>query len=234
MIATSDGNYAGIFANNSNTEPTVLFSNDGSGGTSGDSVPVMTAVGDRGACGMNSAGDVACSGQVKTLASVAGSEQKVEVYAMQSPENWFEDFGSAKLENGRATVAIDPQFAAIVNTGVEFHVFLTPQGECEGLYVASKSASGFEVRELHHGASSVAFDYRIVAKRAGHESERLADARDEMHGLTKLRDDIAARRARAHPAVKTALAVQKELPVLPIGPPPQPAHRSGSETSLPK
>ena len=57
---------------------------------------------------------------------------------MQSPENWFEDFGSAKLENGRVTVSIDPRFAQIVNTGVDYHVFLTPKGDCRGLYVANR------------------------------------------------------------------------------------------------
>jgi hypothetical protein len=120
------------------------------------------------------------------------------------------------------TVAIDPQFANIVNTGVQYHVFLTPSGDCKGLYVASRSALGFEVRELGNGGSAVEFDYRIVAKRTGHESERLADATEEMHGLTKLRDDLAARRAKPHPAAKPAMAEQKDLPVLPMGPPPAP------------
>jgi hypothetical protein len=191
IVGTADDNAAGNFINNSTGFATVTATNNGTGPT-GTAVPVITAIGAKGACGMNGSGDVACSGQMKTLAAVAGGEQKVEVYAVQSPENWFEDFGSANLENGRATVAIDPRFAQIVNTGVEFHVFLTPQGECEGLYVANKSAGGFEVRELHHGTSAVAFDYRIVAKRTGHEAERMTDATEEMHSLTKPRDDMAA------------------------------------------
>ena len=85
------------------------------------------------------------------------------------------DFGSAQLSAGEAVVDLEPDFAQTVNTGVEYHVFLTPRGECEGLYVASTTASGFEVRELHHGSSSVAFDYRIVALRKNFENIRLED-----------------------------------------------------------
>jgi hypothetical protein len=39
----------------------------------------------------------------------------VELYAMQSPENWFEDFGSGQLHDGVATVVLDPTFALAVN-----------------------------------------------------------------------------------------------------------------------
>jgi len=50
---------------------------------------------------------------------------------------------------------------------------LTPLGDCNGLYVADKTATGFEVRESGGGASSVGFDYRIVAKRTGYEDVRM-------------------------------------------------------------
>ena len=54
---------------------------------------------------------------------------------MESPEHWFEDFGTAKLRRGR------------------------------GLFVYRKSAASFEVRELMGGKSSIAFCYRIVGRR---------------------------------------------------------------------
>jgi len=94
---------------------------------------------------------------------------------MQSTENWFEDFGSAQLSHGSTAISLDPTFLETVNTAVDYHVFLTPNGDCKGLYVANKSASGFEVRELGGGASSVSFDYRIVARRKGYENIRLAE-----------------------------------------------------------
>ena len=88
---------------------------------------------------------------------------------------WFEDYGSGQLVSGVATVNIDPAYAQTVNTGVEYHVFLTPDGDCQGLYVTARTATGFEVRELQQGRSNVAFDYRIIALRRGYETKRLAD-----------------------------------------------------------
>ena len=41
---------------------------------------------------------------------------------------------------------------------MEYHVFLTPNGDCKGLYIAAKTPTSFEVRELGGGTSSVRFD----------------------------------------------------------------------------
>jgi hypothetical protein len=97
---------------------------------------------------------------------------------MESPEVWFEDFGSETLVNGVAKVGLEPLFAKTVNATVDYHVFLTPLGDCQGLYIASKGPDSFEVRELGGGASNIAFDYRIVAKRSGYENARLDLAED--------------------------------------------------------
>jgi hypothetical protein len=94
------------------------------------------------------------------------------LYCVESPESWFEDFGSGKLAGGRAMVALDETFAKLV-TCKDYHVFLTPEGDCNGLYVHRKSGSGFEVRELRKGASSVGFSYRIVARRRDVKGKRL-------------------------------------------------------------
>ena len=96
----------------------------------------------------------------------------VALYAVEAPENWFEDYGSEHLENGAATVTLDPTYAQTVNTGMEYHVFLTPKGDCNGLYVVNETANSFEVRELKRH-SNIAFDYRIIAKRNGYEQIRL-------------------------------------------------------------
>src|SRR5215216_1705729 len=86
------------------------------------------------------------------------------LHCMESPEHWFEDFGAAKLKNGRATVKLDSDFAKTIKRG-GYHVFVTPEGDCRGLYVRGKTAASFEVRELGGGKSSVVFSYRIVGKR---------------------------------------------------------------------
>jgi hypothetical protein len=74
-----------------------------------------------------------------------------------------------------------------VNTAIEYHVFLTPGGESEGLYVTNKTAQGFEVHEQHGGHSNISFDYRIMAKRAGHEKERLEDVTEHMKKQEEIR-----------------------------------------------
>jgi hypothetical protein len=72
-------------------------------------------------------------------------------------------------------VSIDPVFAQTVNLDEPYQVFLTPRGDC-GLYVAEASATGFTVRALGGQACSIAFDYRLIAKRLGYEGVRLAPA----------------------------------------------------------
>jgi hypothetical protein len=98
-------------------------------------------------------------------------------YCLESPECWFEDFGSANLKAGACLVKLDPQFAEAVDTG-EYHVFLSPEGDCKGLFVTAKTATGFQVREQASGTSNVRFSYRIVALRADVDAPRLAIAPD--------------------------------------------------------
>ena len=173
LVATADDNTAGLMENNSEY-PTLQLYNNGSGGAGPNIAGVMQATGKDGTCGIGSRGDLSCTGQVKTL-STTGSARMVETYTMQSAENWMEDFGSGSLSGGATTVTLDPVFLETANTGTEYHVFLTPRGDSKGLYVTNLTANGFEVHESGGGQSSLAFDYRIVAKRRGFESQRLTD-----------------------------------------------------------
>jgi hypothetical protein len=86
------------------------------------------------------------------------------LYCMESPELWFEDFGTGKLKRGRAVVKLDTDFAKVIKRG-DYRVFPTPEGDCRGLFVHRKSANTFEVRELMGGKSAIAFSYRIVGRR---------------------------------------------------------------------
>jgi hypothetical protein len=72
-------------------------------------------------------------------------------------------------------VQVDPGFADTVSETADYHVFLTPNGDSKGLYVSGKTAGSFEVHESGGGTSSLSFDYRIVAKRRGYETQRMAD-----------------------------------------------------------
>lgn len=140
-----------------------VYIDDDNGGETG----YFYVYGNPGYCRINETGQLFCTGTKSSVVQV--EEQSRALYAIESPDVWFEDFGAGQLVNGKGFVQIDPLFAEAVNLNVEYHVFLTPLGECNGLYVAKKSSTGFEVRELGGGSASVAFDYRIVAKRAGYE-----------------------------------------------------------------
>jgi hypothetical protein len=96
------------------------------------------------------------------------------LYAVEATQPMFEDIGSARLENGQARVRLDPIFAATVNTGTKYHVFLTPRSvDTQGLAVVAQDAEGFVVQEAQGGRGSYEFDYRIMAKVRGHENTRL-------------------------------------------------------------
>ncbi|WP_263350385.1 autotransporter outer membrane beta-barrel domain-containing protein [Acidicapsa acidisoli] len=121
----------------------------------------------------------------------------VALYAVESPENWFEDFGTAQLQAGAVQVSLDPGFLQTIDSTANYHVFLTPKGDCHGLYVASTTSAGFVVRELGSGSSSVAFDYRIVAHRRGFETIRLQEVKVPK-GPTDMQAKIAGIKSAAH------------------------------------
>lgn len=116
-------------------------------------------------------GNLAVTGTKSALVQLSDG-RLIKLYAVESPENWFEDFGTVRLRRGRAWIKLDPTFAKTVNVNIPYKVFLTPDGNCRGLYVARKSATGFEVRELGGGHSNITFDYRVIAKRLNYEKER--------------------------------------------------------------
>jgi hypothetical protein len=217
IVGTADDNSAGDFLNNSHSSSTIYLENS-AGGSTGAVIATHTASGD---CLIGAAGDVACSGKVTSVVETEGGAHKVSLYAMQSPENWFEDAGSAQLSNGSVRVEVEPAFAQTVNTGVDYHVFLTPNGDCKGLYVSQKTATSFEVHELGGGRSSIAFDYRIMAKRSGSENIRMQDVTDRFNAIHAQ----AERVHRPHADRKLAQgkarprAIPGSAPVLPKLPP---------------
>jgi hypothetical protein len=102
------------------------------------------------------------AGVKNAMVAFPDGSQRV-LHCMESPEHWFEDFGTAKLKGGRTVVKLDADFAKVIKR--DYRVFLTPEGDCRGLYVRRKSAASFEVRELMGGESAIAFSYRIVGRR---------------------------------------------------------------------
>jgi len=199
IVGSADDNDAGYFVNNSASSTTLYATNESAGGTG--LFRVFKASTRTGTCGIGD-GDLICTGQVKTLATTGGGAHTVETYAMQSPENWMEDFGSGLLQNGVAVVTLDPSFAETVSATADYHVFLTPRGDSKGLYVINATPTSFEVRESSGGTSSLSFDYRIVAKRRGYETQRLTDVTDKFKTESQLATPSKSRAALADPRVQ--------------------------------
>ena len=183
VIATADANIAALVENNDSTGdyPTMMVENN----TTATHNPVFqtsspNTYSNTRHCTIDTSANLTCTGVVSGVIQADDGKQTA-VYAMQSAENWFEDAGSGQLSNGSARIELESAFAQTVNAGVEYHVFLTPNGDSKGLYVSQKTATSFEVHEQGGGTSSIAFDYRIMAKRKGYENVRLEDLTDRFN-----------------------------------------------------
>jgi hypothetical protein len=88
---------------------------------------------------------------------------------VESPKVTVEDWGIAELKNGKAFVGFSEEFVALMSDKTEYAVFLTPEGECNGLYVSKKEFYGFEVKELGNGKSNIRFSWQVKAVRIGDE-----------------------------------------------------------------
>jgi len=190
VIGTTDNKAGGIFQNNGGSYYTLFGFNFATGSTG---FPWAVFNGDGSGCSIDPLGDFSCNGTKNAVVPVDGGKHQVAMSAIEAPNVWFEDFGSAQLSGGLAVVRLDPRFIQTVNTKLQYHVFLTPNGDCKGLYVHQKNADSFEVRELGSGSSSVKFDYRITALRKGYEKNRFVD-----HG----REFPASRDGSIRPATK--------------------------------
>ena len=126
---------------------------------------------------VDGSGNGTFAGSVKasafTMAMRAPNGTRIGTFVARSTRETIEDTGTARLIAGRGAVSFDPAFASTIDGRTEYQVFLTPDGDTRGLYVAYKSPAGFEVREIQGGRSTLSFDYRIVAHPAGASVQRL-------------------------------------------------------------
>ena len=161
-----------------NLAPTLTI--DGGGVNLGDTVLAVRDNNGQTAMDVTDTGEVGISGLLYTRGPCAGGcivgnkrVRAVTEYAPVESEPTIEDNGEGALAGGFAYITLDPKFANVIDTKATYLVSVTPEGDCRGLYVAQRSARGFAVRELQGGSASVAFEYRIVAKRFGVEASRL-------------------------------------------------------------
>jgi hypothetical protein len=127
-----------------------------------------------GAGNLTIAGQLFTSGVCINGCIAHGPDQKrVVSYAPRESQPTMEDFGEGQLVNGEAHVALDPKFANVIDQSANYLVFAMPEGDCNGLFIAGKTPTGFTVRELRGGHATLSFEYRIVAKPFGDHSSRL-------------------------------------------------------------
>ncbi len=142
---------------------------------------------------VDSTGNVHYSGMLESDTR-AGNGTTIASFSPRSTRPTVEDTGNARLTGGGASVAFDPALAASIDTSASYDVFLTPDGDTRGLYVASKTSRGFTVRESQGGRSSVAFAYRIVAVAAGHATQRMSAVDPNVLPHVDVPDVLARRR----------------------------------------
>jgi hypothetical protein len=170
-------------------------------------------------------------GSQSTSVARSANGTNVPMYGSQQRARTVEDFGTAQLFHGVASVHLDPQFAQTISTTTPYLVFLTPDGDCRGLFTATKTPEGFEVRELGGGRSNLAFDYRIVAKPFGDSAtQTVAIARRavglgadpavhaQLAAIRSMRAHATRRRFTGHALQSIARVANMVLPPMPRAP----------------
>jgi hypothetical protein len=180
VYGASSGRNGGFFENSSANYFTLYSQNDSAGGYP------FEAAGAGGSFYVDPDGNGVFTGTV-TAANVTTyvrtrDGRRIGTFAPQGTRASIEDTGTARIVSGSAVVRFDPAFAHSADLDSVYHVFLTPDGDTRGLYVARKLPGGFVVRESQGGHSSLAFDYRVVAQPTGSSGERLPERRSKRFG----------------------------------------------------
>lgn len=107
------------------------------------------------------------NGSVSTIVKRPDGESVI-MFAPESPEVLFQDYGIGKLINGKANIKLDPILVNNIRVDDDhpLKVFIQLEGDCNGVYVTNKSVNGFDVIELQGGSSNVSFSWSITATRA--------------------------------------------------------------------
>ncbi|HQN17032.1 MAG TPA: hypothetical protein PLB59_11375 [Bacteroidales bacterium] len=124
-----------------------------------------------GTYGVYASGNLGCSGTKPAV--IRTSKGPREMYAMESPNIWFEDIGEGKIVNGSCYVAVSEDFAEsiFVDESHPFHVFITPYANIGNWWI-EKSDKGFTIN-APDAANGAKFSYRITAYRKGYQDLRM-------------------------------------------------------------
>ena len=149
-------------------------------------------------------GKVVSTGSQATAVQTTDQGQRL-MYSIQGTGVWLEDVGTAALVNGELFVPFDSVYAQAANLSANYQVFVT--ATCDQpvlLYVSAKTATGFTVKgaNLDGSPSGCAFDYRVVAERAGYEgvrTEQYTTEQRQTSGVDTTTEEINPRDPLAFP-----------------------------------
>ncbi len=115
------------------------------------------------------------SGNTYTLGKnveLVGTENnaKTAVYAVSSTKSTIYTQGIAQLVNGTAVIPFDGEYKSLL--GENPVVTVTPNGNCNGVYIASVDKNGFTVKEMNGGSSTVAISWISVGTRIDNRMEQ--------------------------------------------------------------
>jgi len=108
----------------------------------------------------------------KNVELVKVDEKVTPLYTMSGIEATVYTKGSVTLTNGTVYVPFTAEFKSLL--GEVPVITVTPNGECNGLYIASINKDGFTVKELMHGASNTAISWIAVGNRIDNNKMDLA------------------------------------------------------------
>jgi hypothetical protein len=110
------------------------------------------------------------TGSVNFVQNHPTNKDQVIVYAApEGDEVATYTRGTGKLVGGEARIQLGETFKWVTNPDIGLTAYLTPRGDCKGLYVASLSTSELVVKELQGGTSDIAFDFMVYGLRIGFE-----------------------------------------------------------------
>ena len=104
LVGTSDGGQALFLANNS---ATVTANINNFVNQHAVAILSVNGVAFKQFCNINTDGFLFCTGGHNIVVSVDNNQRHVALHAVESPQNWFEDFGSGQLESVRSHLRPD-------------------------------------------------------------------------------------------------------------------------------
>ena len=94
--------------------------------------------------------------------------EEITLTCPESPEYWYQDYGTVEMINGKAHVDLDEILADIivVDENNPIRTFFTPQDMLyfNGAAVVNQTKTGFDIVELNGGSHSGKIQYQIIVK----------------------------------------------------------------------